>query len=62
MRNTFNSGKTRPIEFRINQLKKLREILVNHGTEIHEAMRADLRRVFCFQNPFKKLFSHINLF
>jgi aldehyde dehydrogenase (NAD+) len=40
----FNSGATRPIGFRIEQLKKLKEVILLHEAEILEALYKDLRK------------------
>ncbi len=42
MRSFFATGKTKDINFRIDQLKKLREAIRNHRVEIEEALRKDL--------------------
>ncbi len=40
----FGSGKTRPLEFRIKQLKLLKEYILSHESEIEAALHADLRK------------------
>jgi len=40
----FNSGATRPVAFRIEQLKKLKEAILLHEAEIQEALYKDLRK------------------
>ena len=40
----FNSGTTRPLAFRINQLKQLKEAILLHEAEIVEALYKDLRK------------------
>lgn len=40
----FNSGATRPIGFRIEQLKKLKAAILLHEAEITEALHKDLRK------------------
>jgi len=40
----FNSGETRPIGFRIGQLKKLKAAILLHEAEIVEALYKDLRK------------------
>ena len=40
----FNSGQTRPVAFRIEQLKKLKEAILLHEAEIVEALYKDLRK------------------
>ena len=41
-RRYFQSGATLPVEFRVEMLKKLREAVQKHETEIAEALKADL--------------------
>ncbi|MEE3320797.1 MAG: aldehyde dehydrogenase [Pseudomonadota bacterium] len=43
-RRYFESGATRSYEFRIQQLKKLKDALVKYQTEIQEALKADIGR------------------
>ncbi|XP_018339379.1 PREDICTED: aldehyde dehydrogenase, dimeric NADP-preferring isoform X2 [Trachymyrmex septentrionalis] len=43
-RDTFNSGKTRPIEWRIKQLKQLILMLRENASELTAALASDLRR------------------
>ncbi|XP_011054014.1 PREDICTED: aldehyde dehydrogenase, dimeric NADP-preferring isoform X3 [Acromyrmex echinatior] len=43
-RDTFNSGKTRPIEWRIKQLKQLTLMLTENTSELTAAFASDLRR------------------
>ena len=40
----FNSGTTRPLAFRINQLKQLKEAILLHEAEIVDALYKDLRK------------------
>jgi len=40
----FNSGATRPVAFRIEQLKRLKEAILLHEAEIQEALYKDLRK------------------
>lgn len=40
----FNTGKTKDIDFRIQQLKKLRQLVIEHELEIMEALRLDLKK------------------
>ena len=40
----FNSGATRPIGFRIGQLRKLKAAILLHEAEIEEALHKDLRK------------------
>ncbi|MFG3280620.1 aldehyde dehydrogenase family protein [Streptomyces sp. NPDC048111] len=42
LRATFRSGRTKPVEWRTTQLRRLRELLTTHSTEIAEALHADL--------------------
>lgn len=43
-RNFFNSGKTKSIDFRIHQLKKLRNVIVENERAIIDALYADLKK------------------
>ncbi|XP_018400377.1 PREDICTED: aldehyde dehydrogenase, dimeric NADP-preferring isoform X2 [Cyphomyrmex costatus] len=43
-RDTFNSGKTRPIEWRIKQLKQFLLMLTENASELTAAFSSDLRR------------------
>ncbi|MGG3196506.1 aldehyde dehydrogenase [Priestia aryabhattai] len=40
----FNSGKTKEVAFRIEMLKKLRELVVRHEDDILKAVKADLNK------------------
>ncbi|MFD7816671.1 aldehyde dehydrogenase family protein [Streptomyces sp. NPDC059785] len=42
LRATFRSGRTKPVEWRKEQLNRLRELLTSHGAELAAALRADL--------------------
>jgi aldehyde dehydrogenase (NAD+) len=44
-RNTFKSGRTRPIAFRERQLKQLLSMLKENTKEMIEAVAEDLRKV-----------------
>ncbi|MCD9879588.1 aldehyde dehydrogenase family protein [Streptomyces guryensis] len=44
LRATFNTGVTRPLDWRINQLQRLRALLVENEQELIEALWADLRK------------------
>jgi aldehyde dehydrogenase (NAD+) len=44
LRETFRSGRTRPLEWRRAQLGRLGELLTNHGDELVAALQADLRK------------------
>ncbi|HEX5655513.1 MAG TPA: aldehyde dehydrogenase [Chitinophagaceae bacterium] len=44
MRAYFNSGATKPYEFRREQLKKLRQSILDHEHELYEALHADLKK------------------
>lgn len=44
MRAFYNSGTTRPYAFRKQQLKKLRQALLQHEEDIYEALYADLKK------------------
>ena len=43
-RHYFNSGATRPYEFRIEQLKKLKAAILAHENEINDALYSDLKK------------------
>lgn len=43
-RQFFNTGKTKDVEFRIQQLKKLRQIIADNETGIVAALKADLNK------------------
>ncbi|MFF9178641.1 aldehyde dehydrogenase family protein [Streptomyces sp. NPDC014793] len=42
LRATFRSGRTKPVEWRTTQLRRLREMLTEYGTELAAALHADL--------------------
>lgn len=42
LRSTFRSGRTKPVEWRKTQLRRLREMLTTHGEDIAGALHADL--------------------
>ncbi|MEU0744405.1 aldehyde dehydrogenase family protein [Streptomyces sp. NPDC006134] len=42
LRATFRSGRTRPVEWRTAQLRRLRELLTGNGPELAAALHADL--------------------
>lgn len=44
LRKTFESGRTRPLGWRRQQIGRLRELVRDHGDELVEALRADLRK------------------
>lgn len=44
MRSFYNSGITRPWAFRIDQLKKLRQAIINHEQDIYDALYKDLKK------------------
>lgn len=46
-RAAFNTGKTRPLAFRIQQLKSLRRMLEEKEKAITDALKADLNKVCC---------------
>jgi acyl-CoA reductase-like NAD-dependent aldehyde dehydrogenase len=46
LRTSFDSGKTKPIAYRIRQLRRLHELLSKEGELIIEALRKDLGKVF----------------
>ena len=43
-RNFFNSGETLSLDFRLNQLKKIKQLLINNEEKIKEALYLDLGR------------------
>lgn len=43
-RDFFKSGKTKDVTFRIEQLKKLRQAVIEHEQSIVEALQADLHK------------------
>ncbi|MEU9167057.1 aldehyde dehydrogenase family protein [Streptomyces sp. NPDC048420] len=44
LRKTFNTGVTRPLDWRVDQLRRLRALLVENEQELIEALWADLRK------------------
>ncbi|MFE6525789.1 aldehyde dehydrogenase family protein [Streptomyces sp. NPDC057794] len=42
LRETFRSGRTKPVEWRTGQLRRLRDMLTQNGPELAAALRADL--------------------
>ncbi|EDY54820.1 MULTISPECIES: aldehyde dehydrogenase family protein [Streptomyces] len=44
LRATFNTGVTRPLDWRVSQLQRLRALLVENEQELLEALWADLRK------------------
>ncbi|MEU8979306.1 aldehyde dehydrogenase family protein [Streptomyces sp. NPDC048309] len=42
LRATFRSGRTKPVEWRTRQLRRLREMLTEHGEDLAAALHADL--------------------
>lgn len=44
LRATFNTGVTRPLDWRVDQLQRLRALLVENEQELIEALWADLRK------------------
>ncbi|MER6137094.1 aldehyde dehydrogenase family protein [Streptomyces sp. NPDC001815] len=44
LRATFNTGVTRPLDWRVSQLQRLRALLVENEQELIEALWADLRK------------------
>lgn len=44
-RDTFLSGKSRPLAWRINQLKQMQKLFEDNKDEFHAALKSDLRRV-----------------
>jgi aldehyde dehydrogenase (NAD+) len=52
----FYSGKTRPVEFRIHELKRLKNLIKSHEDEITEALYLDLHK-----SPFESYATEIGL-
>lgn len=44
MRSFFNSGKTKPYEFRREQLKKLKKAILDHEQDLYKALHDDLKK------------------
>jgi aldehyde dehydrogenase (NAD+) len=44
MRQYFDSGKTKSFLFRKEQLKKLRQVILNHEQELYDALHTDLKK------------------
>lgn len=44
-REAFNSGRTRPLQFRIQQLEALQRMITEHQPEITAALASDLHKV-----------------
>lgn len=44
LRSYFQSGATQTYDFRLNQLKRLKKVVLEHETEIYEALYADLKK------------------
>jgi aldehyde dehydrogenase (NAD+) len=42
LRATFRSGRTKPVEWRTNQLRRLRDLLTSHGEDLATALHQDL--------------------
>lgn len=42
LRATFRSGRTKPVEWRTTQLRRLRDLLTENGTDLADALHADL--------------------
>ena len=42
LRRTFESGKTRPVGWRLEQLAEIQRALTEHEADFHEALRLDL--------------------
>lgn len=56
LRRYYNSGKTRPVSFRIDQLRKLKSMIRSHENEIIHALYNDLRKP-----PFESYASEIGI-
>ena len=44
LRTYFLSGATQSYDFRLNQLKRLKKVVLEHEKEIYEALYADLKK------------------
>lgn len=44
VRNAYNSGKTRSVAFRVQQLKNMRQMIQENSDQILEALAKDLRK------------------
>ena len=44
LRNHFNSGITKPYQFRKEQLKKLKQSIILHEQELYDALYKDLKK------------------
>lgn len=44
LRTAFDAGTTKPVAWRISQLRALRSVLVEHGGELEQALHDDLRK------------------
>ncbi|XP_077168625.1 aldehyde dehydrogenase, dimeric NADP-preferring-like isoform X1 [Paroedura picta] len=51
-RSAFNSGKTRPLEFRIQQLKAIERMMKERERDITDALHADLRKLKYWSKQF----------
>lgn len=49
-RAAFNSGRTRPLQFRIQQMEALRRMIKERGPDITRALAADLHKVLLPRN------------
>lgn len=44
LRSYFKSGATQTYEFRLNQLKRIKQVVIDHEKELYQALYADLRK------------------
>jgi aldehyde dehydrogenase (NAD+) len=44
LRSYFKSGATQTYEFRLNQLKRLKQVVIDHEKELYQALYADLKK------------------
>src|ERR1044071_9257868 len=44
LRDFFNSGQTKPYEFRKEQLKKFKASILRHEQDLYDALRSDLNK------------------
>lgn len=51
-RDAYFSGKTRPLKWRIHQIKQLKRMLEENKEQFHSALKSDLRRVLFFSTNY----------
>jgi aldehyde dehydrogenase (NAD+) len=64
LRAGFDKGVTRPVEFRLEQLAKLKKFLMDHEAEIFAALDKDMRksRMDCVLQEMSILYAELNFF